>query len=56
MPALAAARHGLAGAGLDPWMGATVAQRTLLDWLLEHVQGALARSGDDQEIARLVCP
>lgn len=47
-------RHGLGGPGLDPWSGATVAQRTLLDRLLEQVQGALARSGDDREIAALV--
>jgi carboxylate-amine ligase len=51
---LAAARHGLAGPGLDPWSGAAVAQRTLLDRLLVHVGPALARSGDDQEIAALV--
>jgi carboxylate-amine ligase len=50
----AAARHGLTGPGLDPWSGATIAQHTLLDRLLEHVSGALARSGDDREIARLV--
>jgi glutamate---cysteine ligase / carboxylate-amine ligase len=52
--ALVAARHGLTGPGLDPWSGVTVAQCTLLDRLLDHVQGALARSGDDQEIAALV--
>jgi glutamate---cysteine ligase / carboxylate-amine ligase len=52
--ARAAARHGFAGPGLDPWSGATVAQRTLLDRLLGHVWGALARSGDDQEITALV--
>jgi carboxylate-amine ligase len=51
---LAAARHGLDGPGLDPWSGATVAQRSLLDRLLDHVQDALARSGDDQEINTLV--
>jgi carboxylate-amine ligase len=50
----AAARHGLAGPGLDPWTGATVAQRLLLDRLLGHVWAALARSGDDQQIAALV--
>ena len=50
----AAARHGLAGPGLDPWSGARVAQRMLLDRLLGHVWGALARSGDDQEINTLV--
>jgi carboxylate-amine ligase len=49
-----AARHGLAGPGLDPWTGATIAQRILLDRLLDHVWGALARSGDGQEIAALV--
>jgi glutamate---cysteine ligase / carboxylate-amine ligase len=49
-----AARHGLAGPGLDPWTGATIAQRTLLDRLLDYVWGALARSGDGQEIAALV--
>jgi glutamate---cysteine ligase / carboxylate-amine ligase len=52
--ALVAARHGLAGPGLDPWTGATIAQRTLLDRLLDHVRAALARSGDDQQIAALV--
>jgi carboxylate-amine ligase len=52
--ARAAARHGLAGPGLDPWSGARVAQRMLLDRLLGHVWDALARSGDDQEINSLV--
>jgi carboxylate-amine ligase len=52
--ALAAARHGLDGPGLDPWSGAIVAQRLLLDRLLGHVWAALARSGDDQQIAALV--
>jgi carboxylate-amine ligase len=51
---LVAARHGLAGPGLDPWTGATIAQRTLLDRLLDHVRAALGRSGDDQQIAALV--
>jgi carboxylate-amine ligase len=51
---LAAARHGLDGPGLDPWSGARVAQRSLLDRLLGHVEDALARSGDDQEVAALV--
>jgi carboxylate-amine ligase len=51
---LAAARHGLVGPGLDPWTGATIAQRILLDRLLDHVWAALARAGDDQEIAALV--
>lgn len=51
---LVAARHGLVGPGLDPWTGATIAQRTLLDRLLDHVRAALARSGDDQQIATLV--
>jgi carboxylate-amine ligase len=52
--ARAAARHGLAGPGLDPWSGARVTQRTLLDRLLGHVWDALARSGDGQEITALV--
>jgi carboxylate-amine ligase len=52
--ARAAAHHGLAGLGLDPWSGATVAQRTLLDRLLNHVHDALERSGDDQEVAALL--
>ena len=51
---LAAAHPGLAGPGLDPWSGARVAQRLLLDRLLGHVWGVLARSGDDQEINTLV--
>jgi glutamate---cysteine ligase / carboxylate-amine ligase len=51
---LAAARHGLDGPGLDPWSGARVAQRSLLERLLGHVEDALARSGDDQEVATLV--
>ena len=51
---LAAARHGLDGPGLDPWSGARAAQRSLLDRLLGHVWGTLARSGDDQEITALV--
>jgi glutamate---cysteine ligase / carboxylate-amine ligase len=51
---LAAARHGLDGPGLDPWSGARAAQRSLLERLLGHVEDALARSGDDQEVAALV--
>ena len=51
---LAAARHGLDGPGLDPWSGARVAQRSLLERLLGHVEDALARSGDDQEVAGVV--
>jgi carboxylate-amine ligase len=51
---LVAARHGLDGPGLDPWSGATVAQRLLLDRLLGHVWAALARSGDDREANTLV--
>jgi carboxylate-amine ligase len=50
----AAARHGLAGPGLDPWSGARVAQRMLLDRLLGHVWDALAQSGDDQQVKTLV--
>jgi carboxylate-amine ligase len=52
--ARAAARHGLAGPGLDPWSGARVAQRRLLDRLLDHVWAALAQSRNDQEITALV--
>jgi carboxylate-amine ligase len=51
---LAAARHGLDGPGLDPWSGARASQRSLLDRLLDHVQAALAQSGDDQEITALI--
>jgi glutamate---cysteine ligase / carboxylate-amine ligase len=51
---LAAARHGLDGPGLDPWSGTRAAQRSLLDRLLCQVEDALARSGDDQEVAALV--
>jgi carboxylate-amine ligase len=52
--ARAAARHGLEGPGLDPWSGAILAQRALVDRLLEHVGGALERLGDDQEVAALL--
>jgi carboxylate-amine ligase len=52
--ALAAARHGLTGPGLDPWSGAVVAQRTLVDRVLAHTRAALERSGDAEEIGALL--
>jgi len=35
----AAARHGRGGAGVDPYSGAAVSQRTLIERLVKHVNG-----------------
>jgi carboxylate-amine ligase len=50
----AAARAGLAGSGVDPFTGGTVPQRLLLDRLLSHAGGALAATGDDRAVQRLL--
>ncbi|HEX7745094.1 MAG TPA: glutamate--cysteine ligase [Micromonosporaceae bacterium] len=53
----AAARHGLAGTGVDPFTGEPTSQRNLLHRLLNHVGGALDATGDrpdtDQLLTRL---
>jgi carboxylate-amine ligase len=36
---VAAARHGRGGAGVDPYSGAPVSQRSLIEQLVEHVNG-----------------
>ena len=50
----AAARHGLAGAGVDPFTGQTVDARFLRSRLLDHVHAALSDRGDTETITRLV--
>ncbi len=50
----AAARHGLAGTGVDPFTGQAADARALLSRLLDHVYPALADRGDTQIIARLL--
>jgi glutamate---cysteine ligase / carboxylate-amine ligase len=50
----AAARHGLAGTGVDPITGRAVDARTLHRCLLEHVYPALSDSGDTQIITELL--
>jgi glutamate---cysteine ligase / carboxylate-amine ligase len=42
----AAARYGLAGAGVDPFTGQAVAARSLRSRLLDHVHAALSERGD----------
>jgi glutamate---cysteine ligase / carboxylate-amine ligase len=61
MPALqiaaslaAAARHGLTGAGVDPFTGKVADARTLRSRLLAHVQAALSDRGDTGTIATLL--
>jgi carboxylate-amine ligase len=51
---MAAARAGLAGTGVDPFTGRTVPQRLLLDRLLSHAGGALAETGDEPAVQRLL--
>ena len=51
---VAAARHGLAGAGIDPLTGQTVGARTLRCRLLDHVGAALSDSGDAESIGWLL--
>jgi carboxylate-amine ligase len=50
----AAARHGLAGAGVDPFTGRPAEARSLLSRLLDHVCPALSDNGDTETIARLL--
>ena len=50
----AAARHGLAGAGTDPFTGQAADARSLLSRLLEHVYPALSDHGDTETITRLL--
>ena len=50
----AAARHGLAGTGVDPFTGQAVAARTLRSRLVEHVHAALSDCGDTQIITTLL--
>ena len=50
----AAARHGLAGTGLDPFTGQTVDARSLRSRLLDHVHAALSDRGDTETITRLL--
>jgi len=50
----AAARHGLAGAGLDPVTGRAVDATRLRACLLEHVRPALDDHGDTQIVAGLL--
>lgn len=50
----AAARHGLAGTGVDPFTGQTADVRTLRSRLLDHVYPALTDRGDTQIITRLL--
>jgi carboxylate-amine ligase len=50
----AAARHGLAGTGVDPFTGQAAAARTLRSRLLDHVGAALSDRGDTQIITGLL--
>jgi carboxylate-amine ligase len=50
----AAARHGLAGTGVDPFTGQTVDARSLRSRLLDHVHAALSDRGDTETITRLL--
>jgi glutamate---cysteine ligase / carboxylate-amine ligase len=50
----AAARHGLAGAGLDPVTGRAVDAATLRSRLLDHVRAALSDHGDTETVTRLL--
>ena len=50
----AAARHGLAGTGVDPFTGQAAAARTLRSRLLDHAGAALADRGDTQIITTLL--
>ena len=50
----AAARHGLAGAGVDPFTGQAVDAPALRSRLLDHVYPALSDHGDTQIITRLL--
>jgi hypothetical protein len=50
----AAARHGLAGAAVDPFTGRPADARSLRSRLLGHVQAALSARGDTEHITTLV--
>jgi len=50
----AAARHGLAGPGIDPFTGRYVDPRGLRSRLVDHVNSALSDHGDDATIAGLL--
>ena len=50
----AAARHGLAGAGVDPFTGHAVDARSLRSRLLDHVHAALIDRGDAETITGLL--
>jgi carboxylate-amine ligase len=50
----AAARQGLAGAGVDPFTGRTVDARSLRSRLLDHVGAALSDRGDAENITGLL--
>jgi carboxylate-amine ligase len=50
----AAARQGLAGAGIDPFTGQAVDAATLRSRLLDHVHPALSDHGDTETIIRLL--
>jgi glutamate---cysteine ligase / carboxylate-amine ligase len=50
----AAARHGLAGTGVDPFTGQAVDARMLRSRLLDHVGAALTGRGDTQIITTLL--
>jgi len=50
----AAARHGVAGTGVDPFTGRAADARTLCYRLLDHVSAALSDRGDTQIITTLL--
>ncbi len=50
----AAARHGLAGAGVDPFTGQVVDARSLRSRLLDHVHAALSDRGDAETVTGLL--
>ncbi len=50
----AAARHGLAGAGVDPFTGQAVDARSLRSRLLDHVHAALSDRGDAETVTGLL--
>jgi glutamate---cysteine ligase / carboxylate-amine ligase len=50
----AAARHGLAGAGVDPLTGQAVAVDSLRSRLLDHVHAALSERGDIRTVTTLL--
>ena len=50
----AAARHGMAGAGVDPVTGQAIDAPTLFSRLLDHVRPALSDRGDTATVTRLL--